>query len=86
MELTDHEKRMLLVAFHKLTSGDSVGFDYALWVGFGDGWRDFRVRLAEQGYLKLSGARAPARATPRSQEFCDSLASMASGDDARAAG
>ena len=73
MELSDHERRQLLVAFHKLTSGDAVGFDYALWVGFGDGWRDFRRQLAERGYIRLNGSYGGARSTDRTEELCAAL-------------
>lgn len=69
MDLSDHERRQLLVAFHKLTSGDPVGFDYALWVGFGDGWRDFRKQLAERGYIRVNGSSGSARATDRTTEL-----------------
>lgn len=80
MELSDHERRQLLVAFHKLTSGNAVGFDYALWVGFGDGWREFREQLSERGYVQLVGAHRVARATERSEELCSALRRMARAD------
>lgn len=73
MELSDHERRQLLVAFHKLTSGDAVGFDYALWVGFGDGWRDFRKQLAERGYIRMNGSYGAARATERTEDLVNAL-------------
>lgn len=76
MELSDHERRQLLVAFHKLTSGNAVGFDYALWVGFGDGWRAFREQLAERGYIQIVGSHNVARSTERSEELCSALRRM----------
>ena len=76
MELSDHERRQLLVGFHKLTSGNAAGFDYALWVGFGDGWREFREQLAERGYVRMVGAHRLAQATERTEELCAALRRM----------
>lgn len=73
MELSDHERRQLLVAFSKLTSGDAVGFDYALWVGFGDGWKDFRKQLAERGYIRLNGSYGAATPTTRTEELAAAI-------------
>ncbi len=84
MELGDHERRQLLVAFHKLTSGNPVGFDYALWVGFGDGWKEFRDQLAERGYIRLVNGHAGARATDRTEELCAALRRMERAADVQA--
>ncbi len=73
-EFTDHERKMLLVALTRLERGDSAGFDYALWVGYGDGWRGVRSGLLRGGYLKVASQRdGTVRATERIGELRQSM-------------
>lgn len=73
-EFADHERKMLLVALSRLERGDSVGFDYALWVGYGDGWRGVRSELLRGGYLKVASQReGTVRATDRIGELRQSM-------------
>jgi len=77
-EFADHERRMLLLALARLERGDSVGFDYALWVGYGDGWRAKRVELLRSGYLSIASQReGTVRATERIRELKASMERVA---------
>ena len=45
----------LALALERLEGGDAVGFDYALWVAFGDAWPDRRLELARLGLIDAEG-------------------------------
>lgn len=52
MNLPAHERRHLVRALQLYEAGESHRGDYQLWVGFGDGWTDFRTRLVQRGYIR----------------------------------
>jgi hypothetical protein len=67
--LSDHERRCLRRAFEYLAAGNTSGFHYALWVGFGDGWQNYRQALTRAGCIEFRPRTQEAEPTPLAREL-----------------
>jgi hypothetical protein len=75
--LSDHERRCLRRAFEHLAAGSTAGFHYALWVGFGDGWQNYRQALIRYGCIELRARTQQVEPTPFTRDFVCALGAAA---------
>jgi len=67
--IADHERRCLCRALRHLVAGDAPGFHYALWVGYGGGWRTVRQTLVRDGLVDPRKHDHDAGPTGRTAEY-----------------